>query len=206
MKHILFVISILIPAFGYSQSQILKTAGIPYTAIAPTYTPSASGSNWAIDTTMLRLYVWTGSAWSLAGERIQTVSGCVSPAYTPGKGQSVFVINGCDSLYYYRAGAWRHVNKSGAAASIDSTTARNTGLAGQGVYSHEANNALNFRRLIAGAGMTLTGADSSITVTNAAPDQTVVLTGAGINAVTGAYPNFTITAAEIDGSVTNEIQ
>jgi hypothetical protein len=35
-------------------------------------------------------------------------------------------------------------------------------------------------------------------------DQIVSITGAGINVVTGAYPNFTITATEVDGSITNE--
>ncbi len=35
-------------------------------------------------------------------------------------------------------------------------------------------------------------------------DQTVSITGAGINAVTGTYPNFTITGTEVDGSITNE--
>ena len=35
-------------------------------------------------------------------------------------------------------------------------------------------------------------------------DQTVAITGAGINVVTGTYPNFTITGTEVDGSITNE--
>lgn len=43
-------------------------------------------------------------------------------------------------------------------------------------------------------------------ITNTAPDQTVVLTGAGISAISGTYPNFTITSTEVDGSTTNEIQ
>jgi hypothetical protein len=47
---------------------------------------------------------------------------------------------------------------------IDSTTARNTGATGEGVYSHEASNVLNFKKLVAGSGVTLTPADSSITI------------------------------------------
>ena len=43
-----------------------------------------------------------------------------------------------------------------------------------------------------------------MTITNSAPDQTVSITGAGINVVTGTYPNFTITGTEVDGSVSNE--
>lgn len=338
-KYLFSLFIFIFPAAAFSQ--ITKTAAIPYTTGTPTYTPSASGSAWAIDNSTLDLWVYYGGAWNLAGERIQTISGCAAPAYTPGTGQSLFVVNGCDSLYYYRSGAWRHVNKytapdgngiySGngtiqsvttatlqtngamlfnysnnnegivlndfntsarmnsrtstsyvevsnnkvtigangpveiingggtsalrirepnngaeytelttgaqaanisyrlpvtngtngqflqfttggnlqwAAASggggIDSTGALNTGATGQGVYSHETNNVLHFRRLIQGTGVTLTGADSSITITNAAPDLTVGITGAGINTVTGTYPTFTITGTEVDGSITNE--
>ena len=338
-KYLFSLFIFIFPAAGFSQ--ITKTAAIPYTTGTPTHTPSASGSAWAIDNSTLDLWVYYGGAWNLAGERIQTISGCAAPAYTPGTGQSLFVVNGCDSLYYYRSGAWRHANKytapdgngiySGdgtiqsvttatlqtngamllnysnnnegivlndfnasarmnsrtstsfvevsnnkvtigangpveitngggtsalrirepnngaeytelttgaqsanisyrlpvtngtngqflqfttggnlqwAAASggggIDSTDVLNTGATGQGVYSHETNNVLHFRRLIQGTGVTLTGADSSITITNAAPDLTVGITGAGINTVTGTYPIFTITGTEVDGSITNE--
>jgi hypothetical protein len=45
-----------------------------------------------------------------------------------------------------------------------------------------------------GTGITITEGAGSITITNAAPDQTVALTGAGTTAVTGTYPNFTITS------------
>lgn len=56
-----------------------------------------------------------------------------------------------------------------------------------------------------GTGITLSGA-SPMTITNSLPDQTVSITGGGINSVTGTYPNFTVTGTEIDGSTTNEIQ
>jgi hypothetical protein len=58
--------------------------------------------------------------------------------------------------------------------------------------------------LTAGTGITTSGTYPNFTITNSAPDQTVSITGAGINAVTGTYPNFTITGTEVDGSVTNE--
>jgi trimeric autotransporter adhesin len=58
--------------------------------------------------------------------------------------------------------------------------------------------------LTAGTGITTSGTYPDFTITNSAPDQTVSITGAGINAVTGTYPNFTITGTEVDGSVTNE--
>lgn len=58
--------------------------------------------------------------------------------------------------------------------------------------------------IAAGTGITVGQSGGTITITNSAPDQTVSITGAGINVVTGTYPNFTITGTEVDGSVTNE--
>jgi hypothetical protein len=55
-------------------------------------------------------------------------------------------------------------------------------------------------------GLTISEAGNTITFTNAAPDQTVVLNDGGIVTVTGTYPNFTITATELDGATDNEIQ
>jgi hypothetical protein len=56
----------------------------------------------------------------------------------------------------------------------------------------------------AGSGINVSTVNGIATVTNSAPDQTVVLTaGAGIT-TSGTYPNFTITA--IDTSATNELQ
>ena len=111
MRQIIFFALLIFAATA--NAQIRWTAGIPYTTNAPTHTPSATGSLWAIDTATLDLYAYYGGAWNLTGERIQTISGCTAPAYTPGKGQSLFVINGCDSLYYYRSGVWARINAGG---------------------------------------------------------------------------------------------
>ena len=58
----------------------------------------------------------------------------------------------------------------------------------------------------AGTGLGISESGNIITLTNISPDQTVALTGAGITAVTGTYPNFTLTSTEVDGSITNELQ
>lgn len=55
-----------------------------------------------------------------------------------------------------------------------------------------------------GTGIGLTRSTNQLTITNSSPDQTVTLTGGGITAITGTYPNFTITSTEVDGSVSNE--
>lgn len=59
-----------------------------------------------------------------------------------------------------------------------------------------------------GTGISATGgpitSSGSITVTNTAPDQTVVLTQGGTTTVTGTYPNFTISSADqYSGTVTS---
>jgi len=60
----------------------------------------------------------------------------------------------------------------------------------------------------AGTGVSVSGSpittSGTITITNTAPDQIVSLTGAGTTAVTGAYPNFTITSNDsFVGTVTS---
>lgn len=62
--------------------------------------------------------------------------------------------------------------------------------------------------LTAGTGISVSGgpvtSSGAITVTNTAPDQVVSLTGAGTTAVTGTYPNFTITSNDSNvGTVTS---
>jgi hypothetical protein len=61
---------------------------------------------------------------------------------------------------------------------------------------------------LAGTGISVSGSpittSGTITITNTAPDQIVSLTGAGTTAVTGTYPNFTITSNDsFVGTVTS---
>ena len=58
--------------------------------------------------------------------------------------------------------------------------------------------------LTAGTGITTSGTYPSFTITNSSPDRTVALTGAGTTSVTGTYPNFTITSNDAyTGTVTS---
>ena len=58
--------------------------------------------------------------------------------------------------------------------------------------------------LTAGTGITTSGTYPNFTITNSAPDQTVTLTGAGTTSITGAYPSFTITSNDqYTGTVTS---
>ena len=47
-----------------------------------------------------------------------------------------------------------------------------------------------------GTGISATGTYPNFTITNTAPDQTVVLTQGGTTTITGTYPNFTISSAD----------
>jgi hypothetical protein len=58
--------------------------------------------------------------------------------------------------------------------------------------------------LTAGTGISTSGTYPSFTVTNTAPDQVVSITGGGTTTVTGTYPNFTVSSDDqFDGTVTS---
>ncbi len=54
---------------------------------------------------------------------------------------------------------------------------------------------------VAGTGISVSGATGAVTVTNTAPDQTVILTGGTGISTSGTYPNFTITNTAPDQTV-----
>jgi hypothetical protein len=56
--------------------------------------------------------------------------------------------------------------------------------------------------LTAGTGISVTGGDGTVTVTNSAPDQVVSITGGTNISVTGSYPSFTVSASG-GGTVTS---
>ncbi|HLP19804.1 MAG TPA: tail fiber domain-containing protein [Chitinophagales bacterium] len=76
--------------------------------------------------------------------------------------------------------------------------------AGQLLIGTSSNAFLN-TTLTSGTGININSTSGSITVTNTAPDQTVVLNGGSSISVSGTYPNFTIanTAPSSGGTVTS---
>jgi hypothetical protein len=87
----------------------------------------------------------------------------------------------------------------GASGTITANTTNaltiGTGLSGTSFNGSSAVTIANTGVLsnIAGTGISVSGATGNVTITNSAPDQTVVLTaGTGIN-TSGTYPSFTIT-------------
>ena len=168
MRYIFSILLCLIIQTGFSQ--IIKTVGISYTNGTPTYTPAKAGSALALDTVTWRYYTWNGSTWLSDGFRVQTISGCAAPAYTPTKFQSLLVINACTAgqggpeLYYWTGLVWLQINEG--------------------------------QTYTAGTGIAISGSNE---ISNTAPDQTVLLNeGAGID-VTGTYPNFTLASTITQG-------
>ena len=116
-KHIILFYLIILSASCFAQT-VTKTVGIVYTAGAPTHVPAAKvGSQVAIDTATWKWYEYNGSAWIASGDRVQSISGCSAPNYTPTKYQSRLVINACTAgqggpeLYYYTGSAWLQINE-----------------------------------------------------------------------------------------------
>lgn len=171
--------SLLLHAKCVAQKNIVYGAGITYTVGIPTFVPTGNSSRVAIDTGTMKWYEYAQvGGWRWSGDRVQDISGCAAPAYVPGKAQSRLVLNACTEA---QNGHGPELYKYTGSAWL----CLNCG----GNYT-------------AGTGIDITGTE----ITNTAPDQVVSITGAGINAVTGTYPNFTVTGTEVDGSTTNELQ
>ena len=77
---------------------------------------------------------------------------------------------------------------AGTGIAVDNTDPDNPIISNTGVLSN-----------IGGTGISISGSTGNSTITNTAPDQTVVLTGAGGTTISGTYPSFTITSADGKG-------
>ncbi len=117
MRHITTLLILIFSTSIFAQNNVVKTAGVSYTAGAPTFSPGRTGSQVAIDTVTGLWYEHNGTSWSASGYRVQTISGCSAPNYTPTKYQSRLVINACTAgqggpeLYYYTGGSWLQINE-----------------------------------------------------------------------------------------------
>ena len=126
-KGIIYLIILLSSNNLFSQT-IVKGSGIMYTNGAPNHTPNTDTySEIAIDTTNGHNYVWNRDKAKWQGHYyIDTITTCTAPTVAPNDKQSLIVINGCDSLYYYRSGSWRHINSGGAGGTVYYQLVRST--------------------------------------------------------------------------------
>jgi len=109
-KHIITaIICAAFIQFSFSQTTINRTAGVTYTNGVPTADPGARGSLIAVDITTWREYEWNAgsSTWVHRGFFIQEISGCATPAFTPGLHDSYYQKSiGCKSLWIWNGTSW----------------------------------------------------------------------------------------------------
>ena len=220
---------------GYQTSArgiIHYASGTPNTVITWRATKDTAAYYW-VDTLTSRMYNWNhvGNFWQTLG----VIEAASAPPATQTNGpatidnQNAFwrSTSNNDFHYYDRdlstwtafgAGGGGGADNWGTQVVQHDATLTGTGVVGSalGIAQQSATSGQVLKwngsasAPAADAGTTYTGGTgisvAGTVITNSAPDQTVTITGAGINAVTGTYPNFTVTGTEVDGSVTNEAQ
>lgn len=119
MRNLLIALFTLL-SFTLS-AQIIRTVGIVYTGSLPTHIPSTQGAWVAIDTLTGQWYERDNTAgiWREMGARLQATNTTGVPSYTPSKQRGRLAINSGDSLYYYQAGTWTHINAGGGGGTDD---------------------------------------------------------------------------------------
>jgi hypothetical protein len=86
-----------------------------------------------------------------------------------------------------------------ASTAIDSTTARNINNTGEGIFRAEVGNELQFKKLVQGSGVTLTAADSTITIAATGGGGTVTSITAGAGLTGGTITTSGTIAADTSG-------
>ena len=116
MRLILFSVFLIVSLIGAKKCNA-QTGTFIWTNGAPTTNPGASGARFAVDRATFRWYEWvSGTTWVGSGDRIQSITGCSAPSYTPAIRQSWVVINNCDpnpELYAWNGTAWKLVEGGG---------------------------------------------------------------------------------------------
>ena len=156
-----------------------QTGTFIWTNGAPTTNPGASGARFAVDRATFRWYEWvSGTTWIGSGDRIQQISGCSAPNYTPGIHNSFVVVNSCTNpeIYIWNGTEWA-IPPSGGGATY--TPGSGIAISGINVIS---NTAPNINQTIS-----TSGAAGNITLSNG-----------------GGTLNLNVNDA--DASTTNEIQ
>jgi hypothetical protein len=194
---ILFLLSFSVSAYA----QIAKGTGVFYFTGEPTLPVNVCyDGEVGIDTSTGLWWEYSRDFgfWIPAGFRVQKFATCAAPTYTPADKQSEIVLNDCDSLYRWRAGAWHHLNPSGGSGSTDLTF---SGASSPVTLNSSTGTDVT---ITAGTGIGLSATSTDIIITNTAPDQVVSITNGGGVSISGTYPAFTLTA--VDQSTTNELQ
>ena len=131
MRYLIFFLFAAIGSLN-AQNNIVFNAGFAYTNGAPTFTPGAKGSRFAIDTVTFDVYENTNPStanWVKMGDRIQELTGCSNPSYTPTKHHGIYVTNTCTppKLFKWNGTAWEQIGASGGGGGSVVTDATLTG-------------------------------------------------------------------------------
>jgi hypothetical protein len=109
MKKILLFILFFVSLQSFAQIVNNGAGTFVWTNGAPSHNPSTSGAKFAVDRNTFKWYEWiSGTSWTESGERVQFISGCAAPAYTPTIHQSKIVVNACTTpeMYIWSGSAW----------------------------------------------------------------------------------------------------
>lgn len=193
LKNKLIILFLFVCTAAFSQIQ--KGTGITYTNGVPTQVPRLSAdSEINIDVSTGKIYRWnrTASQWRLIAEGIDVGNFSGAPTYTPGYGQSPFVINLQRQLYYF-SGGWTCLTcgfspisfKNGLTRTIDTVTLggnldRNTAINAK-QFNFTIDSALLFRTQVA------TTSGSASQVFSMAPS-----TSGGINLTSTSTSNVNV--------------
>jgi hypothetical protein len=161
MKRSILVVLFIAYAVSLCAQARVKGSGIVYTNGAPTHAVNVNtDAEIAIDTSTGRVWFFIrgGTGWQDAGMFVRRISGTSPPAYTPTDKQSLLVINEADSLYHYRAGSWRHVNRW-----INDGNKGDITVSSSGATWTINNNAVTDAKLRQSAGLSVVGRASNTT-------------------------------------------
>lgn len=119
LKYISTFICCLVPVLCIAQNNIVKGSGVCYFDSIPTVTINTDyHCEIGIDTSTGLWYEWSRTLgdWITAGFRVQIIDSCETPVHTPGDKMSEILLNPCDSLWRWRAGAWHLISGGGGGA------------------------------------------------------------------------------------------
>jgi hypothetical protein len=176
---------------GYGITNALTTSQLYENSDVDSHLNSGSASSSEILSWNGSDYAWIANsgtpAWSAVTGKPTTIAGFgITDAITATSSTVFTNKTGAISQWTNDSGFITSV----PAQTFSSLTSKPTTLAGYGITDATDTNTT----YTAGSGLTLSGG----AFINAAPDQTVALTGAGATSISGTYPNFTITSTDTD--------
>jgi hypothetical protein len=207
MRLLFLSIFLIVNLLGAKDCKAQGPGTFQWTNGAPNNNPGLSGAKFAVDKNTYRWYEWvSGTSWVQSGDRIQQISGCAAPAYTPTIHNAYFVVNGCTEpeFYYWNGTAWKLLNGGGATYTAGSGIA----ISGTNVISNTSPN-VNQTLSLSGQNLSLSNGGGTVSVPNIYTSNGAITSNRIITAndklleirafspSLGQYPAFRIQSSEI---------